>query len=312
MNSKLRHIYVLILCGLIMMSGASFASGKGGAKPRISFATSKVQVEPGEGVMLSWMSTHTRFCLAAGSWSGKLDTQGVWRSGSIQSDQRFDIKCATQTGWLTRSVTVQVKAASPPDAEQQAEPKAKTESKAKTKTKTNTVAEPKALSAPDLSLDSSVSSVAYQSSVELTWVATDADNCVASGAWSGLKKVYGVEKVGPLTSNSTFSLACSGAGGTSLEMLSVEVARQHKASAKLNWAPPQLNEDGSILDGLSGYIIYYGSASQRYVEQTEVGSGKLDSYDLALAPGTYYVAMRAVGLNGELSKLSNEVQLDIP
>lgn len=314
MNSKLRHMSVLILCGFVSVSVASHAAGKGSAKPRISFATNKIQVESGEGVMLSWMSTHTRFCLAAGGWSGKLDTQGVWRSKPIASDQRFEIKCATETGWLSRSVTVRVNRVSDCPAESKPETKAetKTETKSISKPKTEAAPEPKTLTAPDLNLDSSVSSVAYKSSVELTWVAADADKCVASGAWSGLKKVYGVEKVGPITRNSTFNLACSGAGGTSLEMLSVQVASQLNASAKLTWAPPKFNEDGSLLDGLSGYVIYYGAASKRYSEHTEVGSDRFNSYDLALAPGTYYVAMRAVGLNGELSGLSNEIQLEVP
>lgn len=75
-------------------------------------------------------------------------------------------------------------------------------------------------------------------------------------------------------------------------------------SATLSWAP---NTDSD----LSGYKIYYGTASRRY--ETPINVGKQTAYTLTeLGPGTYYFALTAYDTSGTESAFSTEVSKTFP
>ncbi len=57
----------------------------------------------------------------------------------------------------------------------------------------------------------------------LTWTTVNADSCTASGGWSGGKAVRGSEAVGPITSDTTFTLACVNAEGQSTRSVRITV-----------------------------------------------------------------------------------------
>ena len=76
---------------------------------------------------------------------------------------------------------------------------------------------------PTVTLTSSASSVVSGSSVTLTWSSTDATSCTASGGWSGTKATSGSESIGPLGADATYTLSCSGAGGSTNQSASVTV-----------------------------------------------------------------------------------------
>ncbi|MEK7460653.1 MAG: hypothetical protein AAB647_00365 [Patescibacteria group bacterium] len=58
--------------------------------------------------------------------------------------------------------------------------------------------------------------VDYNSTVNLTWTTANATNCSASNGWSGAKTASGgQENQGPLSASQTYSLTCTGPGGTS-------------------------------------------------------------------------------------------------
>jgi hypothetical protein len=67
---------------------------------------------------------------------------------------------------------------------------------------------------PTVSLSANPKTVASGGSSTLTWSSTNAASCSASGAWTGAKGTSGSEATGALTSPGTFTLACTGAGGT--------------------------------------------------------------------------------------------------
>jgi hypothetical protein len=157
--------------------------------------------------------------------------------------------------------------------------------------------------APAIDLDANATTVAAGGSAMLTWTASHADTCTASGGWSGSRPVAGMETVGPLQASTTFTLNCSGAGGTDVAMISVAV----NGAVALRWQPPTQLVDGTPLPGLSGYRIYYGAASGSYLGYEEIGSTAGTEYSLQLPPGDYYIAMTAIGLDGEESGYSNEV-----
>lgn len=73
-----------------------------------------------------------------------------------------------------------------------------------------------ASSVPTVTLSADATQVQSGQGVRLTWSAIAASSCAASGAWSGSEPTTGTAvAVGPLTTDSTFTLTCSGPGGTS-------------------------------------------------------------------------------------------------
>jgi hypothetical protein len=77
--------------------------------------------------------------------------------------------------------------------------------------------------APTLTLTSDVSHVASGSSANLTWSSQGATTCVASGAWAGGKALSGTANTGNLSSASTFTLACTGLGGTTTKSVQITI-----------------------------------------------------------------------------------------
>ncbi|MEL6870168.1 MAG: putative Ig domain-containing protein [Pseudomonadota bacterium] len=93
-----------------------------------------------------------------------------------------------------------------------------------------------------------------------------------------------------------------------LAPFTIEVTGVSSGSVELNWTPPSEREDGSALNGLSGYRIYYGTRSGVYENQIDVSNGGISSYTLEnLASGTWYIAITSFDNAGLESELSNEV-----
>ncbi|MEQ8859922.1 MAG: hypothetical protein RIC56_14865 [Pseudomonadales bacterium] len=156
---------------------------------------------------------------------------------------------------------------------------------------------------PSVALSSNEDTVASGETVQLSWSGQNVDSCTASGGWSGTRGVQGSATVGPLNQGTTFSLTCSGSGGNAVAMLSVSVL----GVISLSWEPPTENVDGSPLNDLAGYRIYYGTGSRDYSDQVAINSGGVTSQDVVLATGSYYFAMTAMDVDGNESGYSNEV-----
>jgi hypothetical protein len=69
--------------------------------------------------------------------------------------------------------------------------------------------------APTVTLSVDKPQVASGSTVDLIWSSTNATSCTASGGWSGSQPVSGTATSAALTSNTTFTLTCMGAGNQS-------------------------------------------------------------------------------------------------
>jgi hypothetical protein len=69
--------------------------------------------------------------------------------------------------------------------------------------------------APTVSLTAAAATIDSGGATTLTWSSNNATSCNASGGWTGTLGTSGSQSTGPLTANSTFSLTCTGAGGTS-------------------------------------------------------------------------------------------------
>src|SRR5208337_4813409 len=67
---------------------------------------------------------------------------------------------------------------------------------------------------PQVSLQPSVTSVAPGGSVTLSWDAKNAQSCTASGGWSGSQPTSGTMSTPALMTTTTYTLTCSGTGGS--------------------------------------------------------------------------------------------------
>ncbi|MEM8767352.1 MAG: LamG-like jellyroll fold domain-containing protein, partial [Pseudomonadota bacterium] len=167
---------------------------------------------------------------------------------------------------------------------------------------------PVAAPPPSVSFGASAQMVSAGSTTTLTWSSNGADGCVAGGGWSGTLPNAGTREVGPLDRATTFSLSCPGAGGTTMEMLSVTVL----GTVALRWQAPTENVDGSPLTDLAGYRIYYGTDSRSYGNTVEVSDPGSTEASFTAPSGDYYVTMTALDAEGNESAYSNEIVKAVP
>lgn len=69
--------------------------------------------------------------------------------------------------------------------------------------------------APSVSFLVNPTNVAANGLATLTWSSTNASACTASGGWSGSRASAGTQQIGPIFNTSTFTLQCTGPGGSS-------------------------------------------------------------------------------------------------
>lgn len=165
--------------------------------------------------------------------------------------------------------------------------------------------------APTVTLSAASGSVTNGGATTLSWSSANADSCTATGAWSGAKSASGSESTGALTSDATFNLTCQGPGGSASDSASVTV-QQAVGSATLSWSPPTTNADGTALNDLAGYKVYYGTSSGSYQNPIVINNPGIASYLVdALPAGTYYFAVTAFDTSGNESAFSNEASKTI-
>ncbi len=80
--------------------------------------------------------------------------------------------------------------------------------------------------APQVTLTASANQIANGGKVTLSWTSQNATDCSASGSWTGSKATgTGSEQTGALTADATFTLMCTGAGGSASSSVNVAVSQ---------------------------------------------------------------------------------------
>jgi hypothetical protein len=79
---------------------------------------------------------------------------------------------------------------------------------------------------PTVKLSASPGSVSSGGSSTLTWSATDATSCAASGGWSGTLATSGSKSTGELTAARTYTVTCKGAGGSTAETKTIYLSSE--------------------------------------------------------------------------------------
>lgn len=85
----------------------------------------------------------------------------------------------------------------------------------------------------------------YLGSSTLSWSSTNATGCTASGAWNGTKPVNGSETQANLTAPSTFTLTCTGSGGTAAQSVIVTVTPAPLPTVSLAATPSTVISPGT-------------------------------------------------------------------
>ena len=76
---------------------------------------------------------------------------------------------------------------------------------------------------PTVSLQVNPSAVAIGGTTQLTWTSANATSCTASGGWAGAKATSGTATSSALSVSTSFTLTCTGAGGTASDTKAVAV-----------------------------------------------------------------------------------------
>ncbi len=98
--------------------------------------------------------------------------------------------------------------------------------------------------APVVSLSASPGTVVAGGSVGLSWHASGASHCTASGGWSGSRPTSGSENSAPLTADTQFTLACSNAGGQASDTVLVTVGAAPAPTVTLSASDLQVDPGG--------------------------------------------------------------------
>jgi hypothetical protein len=189
-NLTTDQTYTLSCTGAGGSASQSVTVDVGAVPPTVTISANPMAPAYNGNTTVTWSSTNATSCTASGGWSGTKATSGSQSFSSLTADQTYTLSCTGSGGSASQSVTVDV--GSPP--------------------------------APTLSLSASPTSVAYNGSTTLSWSSTNATSCTASGGWTGTKATSGSETRSSLTANATFTLACTGAGGSVTQSASVTVA----------------------------------------------------------------------------------------
>ena len=183
--SRRSHIYFALAGAALLL--AACGRGKGVSPsmtvpaPTVTLTASPTSIASGGSSTLTWSSTNATSCTASGGWTGSKATSGTLGTGAITMPSSYSLTC-TGTGGTSGVSTVLV----------------------------NII--------PTATLVAAPSVIASGGSSTLTWSSTNATSCTASGAgagWSGSKATSGTQSTGALTATTSYSLSCSGAGGTS-------------------------------------------------------------------------------------------------
>jgi hypothetical protein len=240
--------------------------------PTVALSASATEIAGGGSTTLTWSSTDADQCTAGGGWSGTFGPSGTQSVGGITSSTSFSLTCTGSGGSASDSTSVTV------------------------------------VPAPSVSLSSADSSVPSGGTTSLTWSSTDADTCQASGGWSGARSPAGSEAVGPIDGSTTFTLSCTGIGGSAMQMVSVSAIGE----IQISWVAPTENVDGTPLTDLASFRIYYGPDSRAYSNSVDVMDASATSYALNAASGDYYVTMTALDAEGNESAYANEILRSVP
>ena len=125
---------------------------------------------------------------------------------------------------------------------------------------------------------------------------------------SATGRLSGQPLLGDIGMFTAISISVSdGEATTALPAFSVEVTQTALGAMTLSWTPPTQNEDGSVLEDLAGYFIYYGQSPGSYPNRIRIDNPSISTYVVEnLLPDTYYVVATSFNSAGVESRYSGQ------
>lgn len=198
--------------------------------------------QTGESFTLSWTTTNADSCTASGDWNGTKPTSGSESFTFNQAGARtFTLVCDGEGESATRTETVNILA---PEAVQLS------------------------MNAP--------SEVATGEPFNLTWTASNADSCNASGDWQGAKPVSGSQSFSyGAAGTRSFTLRCSGDGADDERTAVVRVVAPPDPAPTITMvAPDSVETDES-------FVVSYTTQNASSCNATGAWTGSLGASDAA-------------------------------
>ena len=171
--------------------------------PTVSLSANPANVVVGGSTVLTWTSANATSCTATGDWSGSRNLSDSETLGPINTDRSYTLTCTGIGGTASDSVTVTANAPA----------------------------------SPVVNLSANPLNVAYDGSTTLTWSTSNVDTCAASGSWTGNQNVSGTRVESNLTSDQTYVLTCSGAGGSASDSITINVAPPPAPAVNISASP---------------------------------------------------------------------------
>ncbi len=233
--------------------------------PTLSLSVSPTTLTTGSSATLTWSSTNATTCTAKGAWSGTKSTSGSQTTGALNTvgTQTFTFDCTGAGGTVSKSVTVTVSAVTPTptdsdgdtvvdatdncpvvankdqanfdkdgqgdacDSDDDNDGISDINEKPGCQLDNSASCGVTTVPTPTVTMSASPASVKVGGQSTLTWSSTNATTCTAKGAWSGTKSTSGSTGTGVLNTvgTQTFTLDCTGAGGTVSKSVTVKIAK---------------------------------------------------------------------------------------
>ena len=218
-----RHLMVQLAFTFFLAGcyeGGGFeANDKGSASmpindaPEVTLIVDSTTINLNDDVLLEWNAYNADSCTAAGSWSGTKNVSGQQTINALTANSTFAITCTGDAKSVSDSVNVTVVGAP---------------------------------AAPTVGLSASSTNLPFSGSTTLTWSSANASSCSASGGWTGSKNASGSKTINALTADTSFSLSCTGAGGTATDRVDVTVSAPAIAPVvNLSASPTTIGQNGS-------------------------------------------------------------------
>lgn len=163
-----------------------------GGSVSVNLSANPTTVTPGSNATLTWTSSGASTCTASDGWAGAKAVSGSQSVGPLNANASFTLTCSNAAGQSAMSTAMVTVQAAPP--------------------------------APTLALSANPTTVASGASSTLSWTSTNATSCTASGGWSGTKAVNSSQVVSNITVATTYTLTCTGTGGSVARSVTVQIS----------------------------------------------------------------------------------------
>lgn len=161
------------------------------------------------------------------------------------------------------------------------------------------------LPVPVVALSASPNTIPYNTSSTLTWNSTDATSCLASGGWAGAKALGGTETILNLVSSSTFTLSCTGPGGSDTKSAVVTVSAPPVPACTFNANPT------SVVLGASATLTWTSMEATTAAITPSIGSVAL-SGSTSVSPTTSTTYQLSVAGPGGSASCTTGVAVTLP